>query len=216
MRVRPAVVSCAAAVGLVFTPVATAAPVRVAAAPTAMRHVSPVDSSGVLADGYHVGRHYGDARCQRGSAMTGSAYRCFTSRSPAGVYDPCWVTADAAQVLCLVRPWVRRAVQLHVTGGYDDTDGFGKQPRPWAARLSTGERCLLHPAAVESTHGQAIHYYCRHHVALAGAIDRRHPTWRVHAYRNTTPHGVTATYEALGRVAVATVWRGKPSRGDRG
>jgi hypothetical protein len=198
-----------------LTAVATAALTTNAdAAPaTVVKKVSPVDADGVLKPRYEIDHRYGGARCQSGSAMTGTAYRCFTSHSPDGVYDPCWVTSSSDHVICLDVPWRKhRVTQLRVTSGYDDTDGFHRQRWPWGLRVDIHRRCLLHPAAVEYANGRPVHYYCNRHTALAGRLDRSGARWRIHAYRNTTPHGVQATYRSLGWVHVVTAWRGEPSR----
>jgi hypothetical protein len=187
----------------------------VALPPTVVRYVSPVDADGVLKRRYDVTRHYGDARCQSGSAMTGTAYRCYTSRSPQGVYDPCWVTSNSERVICLDVPWRRHKVtRLSVTSGYDDADGFHHQRWPWGLQVGHHRRCLLHPSAVEYAHGRPVHYYCNKHVALAGRLGRNGARWRMRAYRNTTPHGIQATYVAIGWVQVRTAWYGERSRTD--
>ena len=180
---------------------------------TVVKKVSPVDADGALKSRYEVAHRYGGARCQSGSAMTGTAYRCFTSRSPQGVYDPCWVTSSTDRVICLDVPWRKHKVtELHVTSGYDDAEGFHRQRWPWGLRPEIHRRCLLHPAAVESAHGRPIHYYCNRHTALAGRLDRSGARWRIHAYRNTTPHAVQPTYKSLGWVRVVVAWYGDPSR----
>jgi len=204
----------ALAVALGSMTIATGAAATGSATPvTVIRHVSPVDADGVLQDRYDIAHRYGGARCQRGSAMTGTAYRCSSAQSPQGIYDPCWVTTTNDKVVCLDVPWRRhKVVQLNVTEGYDDVGGFGHVGLPWGLRVDIHRRCLLHPAAVESAHGLPVHYYCNKHVALAGALDRSGHRWRVRAFRNLTPHGVQATYKALGWVHVVTAWRGEPSR----
>lgn len=209
------VVATTAAAGAEPTPVPAVH--RVATAPTVVRHISPVDADGVLKPRYEVAHHYGAARCQSRSAMTGTAYRCFTSRSPQGVYDPCWVTTSSAAVICLDVPWRRHEVtRLKVTSGYDDTDGFVHRRWPWGLRVDIHRRCLLHPSAVEYANGRPIHYYCNKHTALAGRLGRSGTTWRMRAYRNTTPHGIQATYRAIGWVHVVTAWYGERSRTDSG
>src|SRR5690242_8328401 len=101
---------------LAMTAGAGAAPVTAPAAravarpPTVVRSVSPVDAAGALKPRYDVKRHYDGARCQSGSAVTGTSYRCYTSRSPQGVYDPCWVTSTSARVICVDVPWRRHKV----------------------------------------------------------------------------------------------------------
>lgn len=197
------------------TVVAVIAAVAATSTPTVVRHVSPVDASGALKPAYEIKHHYSGARCQSGSAMTGAAYRCFTPRAPQGVLDPCWVTESSDYVICLSVPWRKKnAVELHVTDGYDDTDGFFRASRPWGLRLDLPRRCLLHPVAVENAQGRPIHYYCNKHTALAGPLDRSGPRWRVRAYRNTTPHAVQPTYKWIGWAHVVTAWRGEPSRAD--
>ena len=183
--------------------------------PTVVRQVSPLDANGMLKPSYAVKNHYAGARCQSGSAMTGTAYRCFTSQSPRGVLDPCWVMDTNERVMCLSVPWRKHnAVELQVTDGYDDADGFHRQSRPWGLRVDLPRRCLLHPVAVEHAQGRAIHYYCNKRTALAGPLDRSGSRWRVRAYRNTTPHSVQPTYRRIGWVHILTAWRGQKSRHD--
>jgi hypothetical protein len=181
---------------------------------TVIRQVSPVDADGALLPGYTIAHRYSGAGCQRGSALTGTAYRCATSRAPQGVLDPCWVTQTSERVVCLDEPWRHRVVRLTVDGGYDSKAEFGHQPSPWGVRLASKQRCLLHPASVESVNGRPVRYYCTKRVVLAGRFDRSTRTWRIRAYRNTTPHAEQPTYRSLGRARVVTAWRGSPSRTD--
>src|SRR3954468_3273995 len=185
-----------------------------ASAATEISHVSPVDAAGALSPGYTIAHRYRGARCQRGSAMTGTAYRCATSRAPQGVLDPRWVTKSRERVVCLGEPWRHRVVRLTVDGGYDAKAQFGQQASPWGVQLASKRHCLLHPASVESVNGRPVRYYCTKHVVLAGRFDRSRNAWRVRAYRNTTPHGVQPTYRSLGRARIVTAWRGAPSRTD--
>ena len=197
MRRTAAALLCIVAVGLTVTTSAAAADRAAPGAegsPTVVASVSPVDDTGALKPRYDVTHRYGGARCQRGSALTGTAYRCFTSRSPQGVYDPCWVATTSDHVICLDVPWRRHKVtQLRVSDGYDDAGGFRRQPRPWGLRPALAHRrCLLHPTAVEYAQGQPVHYYCSRRTVLAGPLDRSGARWRMHAYRNLTPHGQSA------------------------
>ena len=180
--------------------------------PTVVKKVTPVDADGALKPAYVVKHRYPGARCQSGSNMTGTAYRCFTSQAPDGVYDPCWVTDTGEHVICPGMPWKHKVVQLRVSDGFDNDDGFHKQKWPWGLRLTNDRHCLLSPAAVQFAGGRPIHYYCNKHVALAGHLDRSGARWRIHAYRNTTPHGIQPTYRSLGRLRVVVAWFGEPSR----
>ena len=181
---------------------------------TSVIQVSPVDAAGSLKPSYPVVHRYSGARCQRGSDMTGTAYRCFTPQAPDGVYDPCWLTQSDAHVVCMGKPWKHRVVQLGVTGGYDDTDAFDPQTAPWGVRLVSGRHCLFVPDSTHSIRGRPVRYHCTRHVDLAGRFDRSRQQWRVRAYRDTTPHAADATYKWLGFARVATAWFGKPSRQD--
>ena len=192
---------------------ALAASLVMATPVTAVVRVSPVNADGTLKSGYTVAHQYGGARCQRGSDMTGSAYRCFTPQS-SGVYDPCWITETDDHVVCLGKPWKHGVVQLTVTGGYDDTDPFRHTSAPWGVRLTDGNHCLYVPDGVNSINGRPLRYYCRHLVALAGSFDRSRQQWRVRAYRDTTPHASHATYRYLGQAKVSTAWFGATSRQD--
>jgi len=195
--------------------VALVAAVTAASTPTVVRQVSPVDANGTLKPQYAITHRYDGARCQSGSTMTGTAYRCFTAQAPQGVLDPCWVTETSTRVICLTVPWRKKnAIQLTVDDGYDDSDGFHHRARPWGLRVDLPRRCLLHPVAVENARGRAIHYYCNKHTALAGPLDRSGARWRIRAYRNTTPHAVQPTYKRIGWVHVITAWRGERSRMD--
>ena len=196
-----------------FIAVIAAVGLATSASPTVVRQVSPVDANGVLKPAYEIKHTYSGARCQSGSSMTGTAYRCYTSQAPQGVLDPCWVTDTSERVICLSVPWRKKnAVALRVTDGYDESDGFHHQSRPWGVRVDIPRRCLLHPAAVEYAQGHAIHYYCNKHTALAGPLDRSGSRWRIRAYRNTTPHAVQPTYKSLGWAHVLTAWFGERSR----
>jgi hypothetical protein len=85
------------AAGLVFFAAFAAAPLGVAhaasAKPTVVIHLRPVTASGQLRAGYTITDRRSHASCQAGSEATGDAYRCFAGN---GVFDPCWVTTDAA------------------------------------------------------------------------------------------------------------------------
>ena len=184
------------------------------ASATDIHRVRPVDANGALFPDYTVAHHYSGARCQRPSASIGSAYRCFSAQAPGGVYDPCWVTETNEQVVCLIRPWKHRVVQLEVTDGYDDSEEFRHVAHPWAAKLASGRHCLFQPGSTHSINGRAVRYHCTRHVDLAGRFDRSRSQWRVRAYRDMTPHAADASYRYLGRARVATAWFGKPSRPD--
>ena len=190
----------------------SSAPATAKAPATAVVRVSPVDSSGAVKPGYRVVHRYSGARCQSRSEMTGTAYRCYSAQAPGGVYDPCWVGHDDTRVACLVKPWKHRVVQLTVTGGYDDTDPFRRQPAPWGVLLASGRHCLFVPGSTRSVNGRPVRYYCSRHVALAGRFDRSHPRWRIRSYRDTTPHAADSTYVWRGVARVATAWFGQPSR----
>ena len=179
---------------------------------TAVLHVSPVDADGVLKPNYTIAHRYDGARCQRQSATTGTAYRCYTPQAPGGVYDPCWVTQTDEHVVCMTRPWKHRVVQLTVTGGYDDTDPFRQTATPWGVLLDSGNHCLFQPGSVHSIDGRPLRYYCRHHIVLAGRFDRTHQQWRIRTYRDTTPNAANSTYVWHGFARVATAWFGAPSR----
>jgi hypothetical protein len=183
-------------------------------AATDVVRVSPVDDTGALDADYTVAHHYSGARCQRPSAMTGSAYRCSTAQSPAGVHDPCWLMETSEHVVCMGLPWKHRVVRLEVTGGYDDTEPFAAVAKPWGVRLASGRHCLFVPGSTHSINGRPVRYHCTKHVDLAGRFDRSKPHWRVRAYRDTTPHGVDATYRYLGKARVTRAWFGKPSTSD--
>jgi hypothetical protein len=190
------------------------APPAEAGSATTIIHVSPVDAAGDLQPSYTVAHHYSGARCQRRSATTGSAYRCFTAQAPDGVYDPCWVTQTNEHVVCLDRPWKHKVVRLAVTGGYDDSDAFRHQASPWSVQLASGRHCLFVPDSTHSINGRPVRYHCTRHVDLAGRFDRTRKQWRVRAYRDTTPHADDATYQWLGFARVVTAWFGQPSRPD--
>jgi len=180
---------------------------------TAVVHVSPLNAAGALKAGYSVAHRYDGARCQRGSATIGSAYRCFTPQSAAGVYDPCWVTQTTDKVGCMTQPWKHRVVRLGVTGGYD-ADPFAHVSTPWGVQLAGGNRCQFVPGSVHSIDGRPLRYYCHHHVVLAGSFDRSRRPWRVRAYVDVTPHAADATYRWHGLARVAKAWFGTPSRQD--
>jgi hypothetical protein len=184
-------------------------------AATIRRPVSPLDSANQLDAGYQVGHRYGDANCESGSPTTGTSYSCFASGSPDGVFDSCWVRADTSFAICVVKPWMHKVVQLHVSRGYDDANGFLHVQRPWGIRLGQDTRCLVILGPVHSTGGHTITYYCNHRTVLAGSVQRRSPTWRVRAYRRRRHHKRhQSPYKSLGWQPVAIAWSGKPSQRD--
>jgi hypothetical protein len=191
-------------------PAASAAAAQRAA--TLVMRVSPVTSTGELKSGYTVAHRYSGARCQSDSSVTGSAYRCFSSQAPDGVYDPCWVTQTSDNVVCIGRPWARRVVQLAVTQGYDDTDPMRTSATPWGAQLTDGNRCLFQPGSVHSINGRPLRYYCHHHVVLAGQFDRSHRQWQIRSYKDVTPNAADATYRWQGFARVNTASYGVASR----
>lgn len=176
---------------------------------------SPVDAQGDLQPGFHVTHRYGEASCNSGSELTGTAYRCFTAQSRQGVYDPCWVTAHDDVVVCQDRPWTRSLVQLRVTRGYGDSAGFSHVGQPWGLGLASGPRCLRVVGATGTMHGHPITYTCNKHTILTNRPDRGASRWRVRAYR-LVGHGRHRHWRSLGRQPITTAWRGAPSRNATG
>lgn len=189
------------------------APVAVprAAASTGVVAVSPVGDNGALRPGLHVTRQIGGATCQAGSMLTGTAYRCFTPRSRQSIFDPCWATSDADYVICQAKPWTHKVVRLHVTGGYEDSDGFHHVGKPWGVGLASGYPCLRDVAATTAIDGHPVTYSCRHRIVLTGTIDRGDSTWRARAYRYVGPR-THRHWRPLGRQRITTAWKGAPSR----
>jgi hypothetical protein len=177
--------------------------------PTVVRSESPVGSDGELRAGVTVGHHYGEATCQSGSAVTGTAYRCFTPRSPQSLYDPCWASDRTDVVYCQSAPWQRTVTRLRVTGGFDNSAGFPHVARPWALQLESGPRCLPDVAAVRSVNGHRISYYCTNRTVLVGGI-RRAASWHAHTYRSVGRAG-HRRWKSLGWRPIRTAWRGVAS-----
>jgi hypothetical protein len=192
---------------------AQATPHRAAAttsAATVVRQESPVDSQGALRSGMKVAHHYGDATCQTGSTMTGTAYRCSTPQSRQSLYDPCWVSDHTDVVYCQAAPWQHDVVRLAVTGGFDDSAGFSHVARPWGVRLRSGRRCLPDVASVRSVGGHAISYTCPKRTVIVNRLDTSHATWRAHVYRSVGRRG-HRRWKSFGRQPITTAWRGVKS-----
>jgi hypothetical protein len=206
-RLLPAIVVLTAAVELCL-----GSPVGAAAAVTDTRSISPLQATGHLAAGYTVKHQYADANCVSGSPTTGTAYECFSSRSPEGVFDSCWVQANPGYATCLANPWTHNAIRLRVTGGYDNRGGFTHVATPWGLRLGAKTRCLVDLGGVRTADGHAVTYRCTNNIILVGSVHRATSPWRISAYRRVRhPHGPT-TYTPLGRKPVSVSWKGQRSR----
>jgi hypothetical protein len=186
----------------------------VAKAPTDVRLLTPLDTAGNLATGYTITKHYTAANCVSGSPTTGVTYECVTPQSAQGVYEGCWVTAQTSYVVCLTKPWSHDVTRLHVTRGYDNTDGFTHHARPWGVRLVSGQRCLLDLDATSTTNGHANTYFCNQRTVLVESVDRTHPVWRARAYRRLDPRHGHARVRPLGWQPIAVAWRTKLSAPD--
>jgi hypothetical protein len=200
------------AVGPSAGPAGTATPTS----PTSVRAISPLDSQGRLAPAYRIRHRYGNANCESGSPTVGKAYQCFTPQAPQGIFDSCWVQATPGLVVCLIKPWMHDAVQLHVTRGFDNTPGFLHVHTPWGLRIATNARCLVDLGSVHSADGHPITYRCNHKIVLTGTIDRKSKAWRIQAYRRIAHKGKPLRFESLGREPIAVAWSGKPSHRSRG
>jgi hypothetical protein len=202
----------AAAVG--GTPLASAsdsvASTPAASSPTTIvTKVSPVDSTGNLLTTYRISHRYSIGNCESGSSYTGAAYRCAAPQTPQGVLDPCWVTSNAAYVLCLTEPWSHKATRLHVTGGYDNSAALTPVHFAWGVELPHQVHCLRNSAGVAVVAGQPITFYCTKRTVIVGALQRGSVTWRARTYRRTktSPHH----YVSPSRQPVSTAWFGLAS-----
>jgi len=172
--------------------------VAAAPAPTSIRPTSPLDAHNRLAAGFTIQHRYGDANCESGSPTTGTAYQCFSPQSAQGIFNSCWVQAQRKYVICLVKPWMRKVVRLHVTRGFGDSNGFLHAHTPWGLRIGQHTRCLVDLGSVHSAQGHAITYTCNKRVVLAGPVRRGSAVWRIRSYRKIHHKGHSATYRSLG------------------
>jgi hypothetical protein len=202
------VVASAAQLGVA----SAAQPTARSVAATEVRPITPLEANGHLAARYTVAHEYAGANCVSGSPTTGTSYECFSSRSPQGVFESCWAQASPDYAICLENPWTHHAIRLHVTGGYDDREGFTRVSIPWGPRLGASIRCLVDPGEVRTADGHAVTYKCTGHIVLVGSPRRTAPTWRINAYRRIKHHHAATTYTPLGSKPVTVSWKGQPSR----
>jgi hypothetical protein len=202
-----AVLTLTAGPGLSPVP-AAASPAAAAAGTesTARVQVRPVDAAGQLRAGYHVTHRHGRAHCLLGAIAVGTAYRCFAGNDH--IYDPCWLQADAAHVVCLAAPWRHGVVRLHVTRGFDGR--YGSAPvRPWALRLTDGTGCVRVQGAAGVVGGRGISYTCRDgETVLLGEADTSDDVWRIRTAADPTGG---YDYAATGFRPVDTAYVGRRS-----
>jgi hypothetical protein len=171
----------------------------VAAPPTHVVRVSPVDASGHLRAGYRVNDR-ARSTCQPGSEAVPSLYRCFGDDNL--IRDPCWRTG-ARTAICLAAPWRHTVSRLTVHGGFG-TPLPGGPSVPWGVRLRDGERCLLLQGASELVHGKRVNYGCSRTSFLLGRPDRGHAAWRIQRARLHGGHFTAGT-----RATIATAYFGR-------
>jgi hypothetical protein len=178
-----------------------------AAAPTTVKTVSPIDSTGALKPSYQVTRHIGHGTCQAGSYQTGDAYRCASPAAATNVLDPCWPLATKPNTMvCQDKPWVRKVIELHVAGTAAGGPSSRPTAMPWGVQVGADVRCLRDVGAVLRVDGNLLSYHCSHHRDLFGPLRSSGATWRAHVYRSDAR---TSTGEkSIGWQVVTIVWRG--------
>ncbi|HVW80827.1 MAG TPA: hypothetical protein VHB69_07820 [Mycobacteriales bacterium] len=172
---------------------------------TVVEEVSPIGPGGYLATGYRVAHRLSGATCRPRSSVTGNAYSCHVRFG----YDPCWVSANKPDVLCLAAPYDKTVTQLRVAR-FVRSGGLGKPAGlPWGLLLANGERTTLIPGTFGVVHGQKIHYsYNDFRTVLVGPIDKSGPVWRIRVARNTGRF----RFKITGWASIRKAWVGAPSR----
>jgi hypothetical protein len=143
-------------------------------------HVSAVDSQGGIAPGLQVTATAGDATCEPGSEVIGSAYRCFAGN---GVYDPCWTDSPspAPAVLCLGTPWSHSVSKLTLSSSLPSlTGGTGNGP-PWGLQLTDGRNCVLEQGAHDTFDGRVVDYFCGGGEVVLRGLETSSAQWRAQA-----------------------------------
>jgi hypothetical protein len=172
---------------------------------TAVVQTSPVGPSGHLLPGYRVARHYSGATCKSHSPETGNAYSCHVRFG----YDPCWLTAKRAYVVCLSQPYDRKVTRLHVAR-YVNAGGLGKpKAMPWGMQLANGVNTTLIPGDFGMVSGKQIYYsYDAFKRVLVGPIDKSGPVWRIQVAKTTGKF----QFKVFGWIDIKKVWFGEPTR----
>jgi hypothetical protein len=198
-----AIAACTAvAIATLVTPtLSVAAP----SGATVVVQTSPVGPSGHLLPGYRVARHLSGATCKSHSPETGNAYSCHVQFG----YDPCWLTAKRAYVVCLSQPYDRKVVRLHVAR-YVNAGGLGgAKAFPWGLRLANGVNTTLIPGDFGMVSGQQIRYsFDAFKRVLVGPIDKTGPVWRIREARNTGGF----RFKLAGWININKAWVGAPTR----
>ena len=180
------------------------------AASTQTIAVSPVDSDGLLAAGYTVGRTLAGTKCVPGSDTGAVAYRCFGTDST--VNDPCWPdTGDATgrTLVCLAAPWDTTVTRIRVPAVPDPLPSASSDgPAILGLALSDGERCVTLQGAHDQVNGVVVAYSCPSLDAL-GNIDQSEPAWRASTVRYNK---ALASYQPGPTLTISTVWTATPAR----
>lgn len=192
---------------VIAAPSGSAAP-SVTAARSATRVVmaSPVGPAGHLLPGYRVAKRLPGGMCKPTSTVTGNAYRCVVRFT----YDPCWLTAKHAYVVCLTSPYQRKVTRIHVTRGYHNAGGLGDPVRiPWGLQLANGVKTTRIGGDFGKVRGQRINYsYNDFKVVLYGRPDKSQPVWRIRKARDAGGF----RFKPAGWVAIKKAWFGSPTR----
>jgi hypothetical protein len=175
------------------------------AASTLIVQTSPVGPSGHLLPGYRVAKHLSGATCRSHSRVTGNAYSCHVHFG----YDPCWLTAKKAYVVCLPQPYGRKITKLRVAR-YVNAGGLGNpKPLPWGLQLANGVNTTLMLPGFGTVSGQEINYsFNDFKTVLVGSIDKSAPVWRVREARNVGRF----RFKLAGWINIKKAWVGSPTR----
>jgi hypothetical protein len=135
--------------------------------------VEPFAADGSLAAGWSTTAKVSGS-CFTGAIATqrSDAFRCFAGAST--LVDPCFSSpAGKAEVLCVLAPWSRAAIEIRLT---KPLPAAGHGPgRVWAVELANGGRCNVSTGANGVSHGRVVGWYCTN-----GALaEQLHPaaTW---------------------------------------
>ena len=122
-------------------------------------------------------------------------YRCLASNK---ILDPCFTTSTAGTLACYLDPWTAPTF-LTLKAALPPTGITLSDSRPWAIRLSDGQRCVAVTGTVQIVGNIALTYACSSGGA-AGLV-------------NSSDKLRTAFYRAdaaapLEQVAVTDIWIG--------
>jgi hypothetical protein len=151
----------------------------------------------------HTHSRSGD--CPSGSEATPrrDAWRCFSGNL---VLDPCFSsTHDHGIVVCPEAPWLKQAIEIHLTKPlvhkYGNHSAPSQSLQPWALELYDGRRCLFADGASNVVENQRLNYFCGSgsQEGLWGSANRSSAPWTI----LSAPFQATKLTES---VAISHAW----------